>query len=92
MKACPTCKKSLADNASSCPSCGHKFSFNLDSILEFAPRNSFLITVAILAVLSVLIIRKNAERRAKIDAMAAEQRALDARNAEELARLRRLIP
>jgi RNA polymerase subunit RPABC4/transcription elongation factor Spt4 len=25
MKTCPSCKTELADNASSCPKCGHKF-------------------------------------------------------------------
>ena len=90
MKPCPTCKRSLADNASSCPVCGHKFSFDLSRILEFARRNPFLVAVAILAILAALTLAKQAEHKAKMDAMAAEQRELDARNAAELGRLREL--
>lgn len=46
--------------------------------------------MAILAILAALTVAKQAEHRAKMDAMAAEQRELDARNAAELARLREL--
>lgn len=89
MKPCPTCQKSLSENATTCPSCGHKFSFDLSRILEFARRNSFLVLVIVVLIpLGILIFVKTAEGRAKIDAMAAEQRELDARNAEQLGRLR----
>jgi predicted amidophosphoribosyltransferase len=94
MKPCPSCKRSLADNASSCPVCGHKFSFDLSRILEFARRNSFLVLViVVLTPLTILTLVKRAEARAEIDAMAAQQRELDARNAEEMAEVvrRRLM-
>jgi predicted amidophosphoribosyltransferase len=88
MKSCPACKKSLAANASSCPGCGHKFPFDLSTILEFARRNPFLIALAILAFFYIVGYLKMAEHKAKIDAMAQEQRELDVRNAAELSRLR----
>lgn len=32
MKPCPNCQKSLSDNATTCPSCGHKFGLVVSSL------------------------------------------------------------
>jgi hypothetical protein len=34
MKPCPTCQKSLSDNATTCPSCGHKFGIEALTIIK----------------------------------------------------------
>jgi hypothetical protein len=51
MKPCPTCQKSLSDNATTCPSCGHKFEIDALTGLK---RNLPIIAI-LLAILFFLI-------------------------------------
>jgi hypothetical protein len=68
MKACPTCKKSLADNASSCPACGHKFEIDALTGLK---RNLPIIAI-LLVILYFFMVSKYEETKTRIDEKSQE--------------------
>jgi len=63
MKNCPTCQKSLSDNATTCPSCGHKFGTEAFTIIK----RSLPIAAILLVILYFLWTAQYQATVAKVD-------------------------
>jgi len=63
MKPCPTCQKSLSDNATTCPSCGHKFGIEALTIMK----RSLPIAAILLLILCFLMASKYQETVTRIE-------------------------
>ena len=68
MKPCPTCQKSLSDNATTCPSCGHKFEIDALTGLK---RNLPIIAI-LLVILYFFMVSKYEETKTRIDEKSQE--------------------
>jgi hypothetical protein len=68
MKPCPTCQKNLSDNATTCPSCGHKFEIDALTGLK---RNLPIIAI-LLVILYFFMVSKYEETKTRIDEKSQE--------------------